>query len=177
MKLSEKEKVAQQGKKPKKKKTWIIIAVVAVVIIAAASGNTDDAEQTADTSAPNVTEAAPNTSAKVDALALEAKAAVANGFTDKQRDEAVGFIVENYPNYYEGNELMEQAITYGYLLEYAYKDNDVARDYAELGMDLVQAVKYVYRGVESVLDDATRENLLQVRETLERLGYSVDWKQ
>ena len=172
----------QKSKLTKKQKIWIAVVVV-VVILAAIAGNSDDGatDQTAETTPsvnlPSTGEAEPNSTAKVDALAREAKAVVAEGFTDEQRDEAVAFIVKNFPNYYGGNEMMEQAITYGYLLEYAYKNDAGARDYAELGADVVQAVKYVYRGVETVLDDATRKNLLQVRDTLAKLGYSVDWKE
>lgn len=59
-------------------------------------------------------------------------------------------------------------------LEYAYQNDEAARDYAELGMDLEQAVKYVYRGAESVEDDATQENLSQIRESLEAIGQTVE---
>lgn len=69
---------------------------------------------------------------------------------------------------------MERAISYGYWLEYAYQNDEAARDYAELGMDLEQAVKYVYRGAESVEDDATQENLSQIRESLEAIGQTVE---
>lgn len=116
-----------------------------------------------------------NTSAKVDALALAAKQDIEeNGVSDAKRDEAVTFIVEHYPDFYADNETMERAISYGYWLEYAYQNDEAARDYAELGMDLEQAVKYVYRGAESVEDDATQENLSQIRESLEAIGQTVE---
>ena len=41
-------------------------------------------------------------------------------------------------------------------------------------MDLEQAVKYVYRGAESVENDATQENLSQIRESLEAIGQTVE---
>ena len=86
-----------------------------------------------------------NTSAKVDALALAAKQDIEeNGVSDAKRDEAVTFIVEHYPDFYADNETMEQA------------------------------VKYVYRGAESVEDDATQENLSQIRESLEAIGQTVE---
>ncbi len=181
-------KTEQEGAKSKKK--WIIAAVVVVVLAAAVAGNSDayknskqqtetsaqsteqDVEQSTETVADTM-EPEANTSAKVDALALEAKEAAAEGVTDEQRAEAVTFIVEHYPDYYADNETMEQVMAYGFWLEYAYKD-DEARDYAELGMDVSQAVKYVYRGVEAVEDDATQENLRQIKETLEKLGYNVE---
>ena len=63
-----------------------------------------------------------NTSAKVDALALAAKQDIEeNGVSDAKRGEAVTFIVEHYPDFYADNETMEQAISYGYWLEYATK--------------------------------------------------------
>ena len=185
----------KQSEAPRGKKKWIIIAVVAVVLIAAAVGGNTETQQPqtsgtqATSEAPEIqepvtevtseteNEAEPeaNTSAKVDALALAGKQDVEeNGVSDAKRDEAVAFIVEHYPDFYTDNETMEQAISYGYWLEYAYESDESARDYAELGMDLEQAVKYVYRGAESVEDDATQENLSQIREALEAIGQTVE---
>lgn len=185
----------KQSEAKRGKKKWIIIAVVAVVLIAAAvGGNTETQQpQTSGTQAASestetqepVTEAASekenksepeaNTSAKVDVLALAAKQDIEeSGVSDTKRDEALAFIVEHYPDFYADNETMEQAISYGYWLEYAYQNDEAARDYAELGMDLEQAVKYVYRGAESVEDDATQENLSQIRESLEAIGQTVE---
>lgn len=185
----------KQSEAPRGKKKWIIIAVVAVVLIAAAVGENTETQQP-QTSGTQATSEAPetqepvtevtseteneaepeaNTSAKVDALALAAKQDVEeNGVSDAKRDEAVAFIVEHYPDFYTDNETMEQAISYGYWLEYAYESDESARDYAELGMDLEQAVKYVYRGAESVEDDATQENLSQIQEALEAIGQTVE---
>lgn len=177
------------------KKKWIIAGAVVLVLAAAAAGNNGDnkpdnagSPETSlqssvadvETETPEVSteaeenEAEPNTTEKVDSLAREAKAAVAEGVTDEQRDEAVNFIVEHYPQFYTDNETMESAMYYGYWLEYAYSSDEAARDYAELGMDTYQAVKYVYRNVEGVEDEATQENLRQIKETLETLGYKVD---
>ena len=185
----------KQSEAPRGKKKWIIIAVVAVVLIAAAVGGNTETQQPqtsgtqATSEAPEIqepvtevtseteNEAEPeaNTSAKVDALALAAKQDVEeNGVSDAKRDEAVAFIAAHYPDFYTDNETMEQAISYGYWLEYAYESDESARDYAELGMDLEQAVKYVYRGAESVEDDATQENLSQIREALEAIGQTVE---
>lgn len=185
----------KQVEAPRGKKKWIIIAVVAVVLIAAAVGGNTETQQP-QTSGTQATSEAPetqepvtevtseteneaepeaNTSAKVDALALAAKQDVEeNGVSDAKRDEAVAFIVEHYPDFYTDNATMEQAISYGCWLEYAYESDESARDYAELGMDLEQAVKYVYRGAESVEDDATQENLGQIREALKAIGQTVE---
>ena len=170
-----KEKTAQTGKKSKKK--WIIIGVIVFVVLAAIIGTSDDDAatngETVDTTV-DIGAVEPNTSAMVDALAKVAKAAVADGITDTQRDEAMNFIVSNYPNFYENNEIMEQAMTYGYMLDYGYTGNEDARVYADLGVDLVQAVKYVYRGAEAADDEATLINLEQVKESLQKLGYTVE---
>ena len=40
---------------------------------------------------------------------------------------------------------------------------------SELGTDLCQAIKYVYRNAETVLDDATQENLQQIDKDLENI--------
>lgn len=186
-------KEMQKAKKPEAspKKKWIIAAVVVVVVLAAIAGNSTTykdskkqaeespqitEQETAQSSEPeaDATEPEANTSAKVDALALEAKAAVEEGVTEEKRDEAVAFIVDHYPDYFTDNETMEQAMAYGFWLEYAYADDEAVRDYAELGMDMSQAVKYVYRGAEAVEDDATQENLSQIKERLEVLGHSVE---
>ena len=182
-----KNRAEQQG--AKSKKWWIVGAVVVLLIIGAAMGGNNrgqtpdpagsqqteqqDTEPSSEHTAEPV-EPEANTSAKVDALAREAKAVVAEGVTDGKRDEAVGFIVEHYPDYYTDNATMEQAMAYGFWLEYAYTGNEAARDYAELGIDVTQSVKYVYRGAEKVEDDATQENLRQVKERLETLGHSVE---
>ena len=182
--------------KPFYKKWWFWVIVVCIVMGGIAGGGeteepvapnateptaimetveptTEDAEPIAEEPEPEPAPAAepePNTSEKVDALALEAKAAVAEGVTDAQRDEAVTFIVDHYPDYYTDNEVMEQTMAYGFWLQYAYQDDVNSQTYAKLGTDVYQAVKYVYRGAETVEDDATQENLRQIQEHLETLG-------
>ena len=107
---------------------------------------------------------------KVLAISTEARATAAEGVTDAQRDEAVKFIADHYPNYYADNETMEQAMAYGFLLEYAYRDDEASQTYAWLGRDVEQAIKYVYRRYETVEDEATQTNLEQIQEHLEELG-------
>lgn len=184
--------------KPFYKKWWFWVIVVCIVMGGIAGGgdteepvapdateptaimetvepSTEDAEPIAEEPETEpepepVAEPEPNTSEKVDALALEAKAAVAEGVTDAQRDEAVTFLVDHYPDYYTDNSIMEQAMAYGFWLEYAYQDDEASQTYAELGMDVSQAVKYVYRGAEAVEDATTQESLRQIQERLEALG-------
>ena len=106
----------------------------------------------------------PNTSEMVDYIALTAKEN-AQTITEEQKTEAMQFLKDNYTNYYANNETMEKVMYYGYLLEYAYKDID--NSIFNLGQDANQAVKYVYRGTETVDDTATQENLKQVKQSLD----------
>lgn len=186
--MSKSEKKAGPGEGKNGKKKWIIVGVVAVLVLAAAVGGNKGSDQTAGTpssepptqasapaeSEPSAAEPEPNTSAKVDALAREAKDSVAGDVTEEMRDEAVAFIVEHYPDYYGDNETMERAMFYGFWLEYAYDGDEGARNYYNLGMDMEQAVKYVYRGAEKAEDEATKENLAQIKESLEAIGQTVE---
>ena len=106
-----------------------------------------------------ITIAKPNTSSKVDEISIQAKNDAKN-IDDGKTIEAINFIKENYPNYFESNEVMEKTMYYGYLLEYGYKNKN--NNYADLGMDAYQVVKYVYRGAEKVEDISTQENLKQI---------------
>lgn len=156
----------------------ILAMMIATLSMATACGKTEeqttDQVQTKDTQSGTNTEPEANTSAKVDAIALDAKAAAKEGITDEEREEAMNFIVEHYPDYYVDNEIMEQTMFYGFQLDYAFQDDVSNEDYAKLGTDVVQAVKYVYRSVEKVEDDATQLNLEQIKKGLEILGYNVD---
>lgn len=186
--MSKSEKKAGPGEGKNGKKKWIIVGVVVVLVLAAAVGGNKGSDQTAGTpssepptqasapaeSEPSAAEPESNTSAKVDALAREAKDSAAEGVTEEMRDEAVAFIVEHYPDYYGDNETMEQAMFYGFWLEYAYDGDEAARGYYNLGMDMEQAVKYVYRGAEKAEDEATKENLAQIKESLEAIGQTVE---
>lgn len=110
-----------------------------------------------------------NTSKMVDYIASQAKES-ATAVTDEKLDEALTFIYENYPDYYKDNETMEKAMYYGYYLEYAYSQTD-SQSYADLGTDVYQAVKYVYRNQETTDETHTQENLRQINEKLIELGY------
>lgn len=182
--------------KPFYKKWWFWVIVVCIVMGGIAGGgeteepvapdateptaimetveppteNTEPVAEEPENEPEPAAEPEPNTSEKVDALAREAKAAVAEGVTDAQRDEAVTFIVDHYPDYYTDNEVMEQAMAYGFWLEYAYQDDEASQTYAELGTDVSQGIKYVYRGAETVEDATTQESLRQIQEHLEELG-------
>lgn len=111
-------------------------------------------------------EAQPNTSQKVDEIAKKAKEDAENITSEKQK-EALQHIKNNKSNFFKNNEVMEQSMYYGYLLEYAYKNSD--KNYAKLGQDVYQAIKYVYRGIEKVEDSSTQENLQQIEKDLKQI--------
>lgn len=138
------------------------------------SAETEIASSEAETIAETVPEA--NTSAMVDYIAAEAKKSANQAATEEKRDEAIEYISSHYPNYFADNETMEKTMYYGYYLEYAYMSDDPTNVYANLGMDTYQAVKYVYRGTESVEDDHVTENLRQISEWLNKLGYNAEFE-
>lgn len=115
----------------------------------------------------------PNTSAMVDYIARQAKKSANISATEEKRNEAIDFIVANYPDYFSNNELIEKTMYYGYYLEYAYAKNGSENLYANLGIDVYQAVKGVYRSVDKIEDDIVQENLRQIQEALSELGYEV----
>lgn len=115
----------------------------------------------------------PNTTQMVDKLIKDGKSAAAKASKD---DTAIAleYIKTHINNLFESNDVMEQTIYYGSLLEYYYAiDNDPYKGFisveGEIGMDAVQAVKYVYRNVESPEDTATIENINQITENLTKL--------
>ena len=133
---------------------------------------TEDAEVTAEQMESEITvvnllkcpefTAEENSSAMIDQIALTAKEH-AEELTDELANEIIASIRGADHGFYDGADEMEKFMWYGYLLDYKYDDSDAR---SELGTDLCQAIKYVYRGAESVLDDSTHENLLQVDEAL-----------
>ena len=106
-----------------------------------------------------------NTSAMVDQIGFTAKD-YADSLTDDEANEIISIIMETNPQFYDGADEMELFMWYGYLLDYKYDDSDTR---SQLGTDLCQAIKYVYRGAELATDDSTLENLSQIDEHLNAL--------
>lgn len=162
----------------KSKKKIIIGAVAAIVILAALASPSDDANNTSSESTTQTQQVSsettsntpePNTSAMVDSIAIKAKEDAQNA-TKEKRNEYTQLIVDNYPNFYESNELMEQLMYAGYYLEYGF----AGTIYEKLGMDTKQAIKYVYRNAEKPEEQSTQENLEQIKESLNEIGYRID---
>ena len=103
-----------------------------------------------------------NSSAMVDTIARLAKAD-AETAAESELETAIAFIRDTYPDYFVDDATMEKTMYYGCLLDYAFDDSDIR---SNLGTDANQAVKYVYRKVETVEDQATQENLSQIQEAL-----------
>lgn len=112
----------------------------------------------------------PNSTAMVDSLAKQAKESANKSASEDKREEALNFIADTYPNYFSDNSTMEKAIYYGYYLEYAYEANGPENLYANLGMDVEQVSKNVYRGVDDLNSDYVQSNLHQIEESLSSLG-------
>lgn len=168
----------------KSKKGIIIIGIVAIIIILAIIGamtSNNDAETVEELSTVNasnlnelyeemckaVKDTEPNSSARVDAIASFAKNAATYGKTAGNKDignEAASLIINNYPNYFESVELMEKLMLCGFYLENSYFGKDVS----DCGEDVAQAVKYVYRGIETPDSDSTKANLQQIAELIKK---------
>lgn len=108
----------------------------------------------------------PNSSEMVDAIYIRAKEDAVSATADELQ-EAVDFLKNNTQSYFSGNENMENTMYYGSLLECYYKDT--GNEYEKAGFQAMKTVKYVYRGIDSVLDKETHNNLLELQEMVEAL--------
>lgn len=175
-------KFAKPSGKKKKKGclfTFVFIAIFLLImfLLPIFSDDSEDINSVTPPPADDVTtneDPQPNTTAAVDAIARNAKESANKSSSDEKREEAVQYIYEHYPNYFDSNEVMEKAMYYGYYLEYAYAKNGSDNLYANLGIDTYQVVKYYYRGSEDLTSEFTTENLKQIKESLEKLGYELD---
>lgn len=167
-------KEAQKKKNNKKlyKITAVLFAFAAVlfiIVIAATSGEKESENPTT----PTVT-ANREAGDEMYSIHDEARAEVSDGMTVAQRDEAVNWISDHYGNYFQDKETMKTAAKYGSMLYGAYK-NDASMDtYSQLGYDVFQAVRDVYREYETPDSEFIKSNLEQIKENLESLGYSVE---
>lgn len=159
----------------------VVVAVLLFIIVSiGTSGENKEESTTMFTTAYSTEYAEPNTTKMVENIVKKARYDASQGISEEQRNEAVEYIYKNYDNYFESNEIMENVMYYGSLLEYAYTEDaknsspdSLESIYCNLGMDANQCVKYVYRNVEDVSDQATQSNLSQIKKALEKLGYTV----
>lgn len=161
----------------KKRLLSVILIITLITLTACGQEATNDnlKEKKKTNSIENVeeTEPEPNTTQMVDKLVKDGKDAATNSSNDEVTI-ALEYIETHINNLFENNDVMEKTIYYGSLLEYYYAiDNDPYKGFVsiegEIGMDAVQAVKYVYRNVESPQDTATIENINQIKENLTKI--------
>ncbi len=144
-------------------------AVLFIIVIAATSGNNEE-----DTPTTPVVTANKEAGDEMYSIHDEARDKVSYGMTDTQRDEALEWIADNYGNYFQDSDTMKKAAEYGSMLYGAYMDDKTMSTYSQLGYDLFQTVRDVYREYESPESDSTLGNLQQIKESLAELGYFVD---
>lgn len=106
-----------------------------------------------------------NSSEMVEQIARTAKSNI-DKFSDANADDIIEIIRKAEHNFFTSTDEMEKFMWYGFLLDYKYDDSDPR---SELGTDLTQAIKYVYRFIDSIYDDATQENLRQIDKDLSRI--------
>lgn len=124
-----------------------------------------------------------NTSARLDEILTVAKYDAENISEDEVLDkwnEAFKYLKEHQTNFYENNEVMEQAIYYGEFICKYIELNAIATNVSELpdetraayeaGYNTVKAIKYVYRGVESESDQVTQDNLKEAQSYLDLIS-------
>lgn len=169
--------VNRKRRKNKSKKPWIIGAVVLLLlIIVFGSGGENDSSTipnpTIEPTAISVDQTPePQSSEMVDHIIRTAKADASGSDAETKATAAFEWIVQTVPQWYDGPEIMEQAIYNGALVEYYYAGRDDVR--SEIGVDVVQSVKYVYRGAETVLDDSTQENIQQIKDGIAKVDGTV----
>lgn len=159
----------RKRKKNKSKTPWIIGAAVVLLIIivgAIGGGNKDTSANNASTPSPTPAQLEHGTTAMLDDILAQAKADASGENGAEIAENAYAWIVSTVPEWYDGYDIMEQAIYNGAVVEYYFAGKNDVR--TSVGMDTVQAVKYVYRGAESVLDEATQENINQIKESIEK---------
>lgn len=179
------EKLSQyQPPKKKKKIGCLSIFLIAVLVflilfflVSFAVDSDNDKSTTTPASDSETITLDSSKTAKIDEITRNAKDAVSSGITQEQTDEAVNYIYQNYGNYFSSDDVMEQCIYYGAMLEYGYqkdyKTNLTAKTLTDLGQDVTQAVKGVYRGSDAETDEYTISNLEQIKEALIYLGYEL----
>ena len=161
------------------KKFLLTLTSLTLVISLTACGTTQETEKenskenTKQEAETTTTEPQPNTSLMVDSLVRKGKDKVDTA-TEEDLTTAINYIKDNIDNLFANNEVMENTIYYGSLLEYYYAiDHDSYNGFndikGEIGMDAVQAVKGVYRNTETAQDQHVVENINQIKENLGKI--------
>lgn len=116
-----------------------------------------------------------NTEEMLEYLAKESREVMRNGVKlhvlEENREKAINFIKENYPNYFTDNETLEKTIYYGYYLKNADTlDKDTTTLYRNIGKSVENALKGVYLNTDTAQSDTVQENLKQLGNYLNQLN-------
>lgn len=114
-----------------------------------------------------------NTTARVDEIqgkALDDAENISEEDAVTLMEDALEYIAANVDNFYISNEVMEKALYYGSWIYFYIEHESPAETYDELpddiaawwdiGWNTAKAIKYVYRGTESI-EDLTTQNALE----------------
>ena len=162
------------------KKGKIILGTVGVLVLLSIIGNINKGDGKSNSSVQTQTSVVTNTtttqltttervliepeehnnSGYVDYLTLKAKKDSTTA-SDELIQEAMQWLSNNVDSIFKDNESMENAMYFGELLEYKYKDT--GNEYEKLGFQTFKTVKYVYRGAESVEDEVTVNNYNELK--------------
>ena len=104
----------------------------------------------------------PNTTEMVDKLSNDAKAAAATA-TPEDLQKALKNI-RNYNDFFINNDTMQYAMYNSQLLYYYYENTNTC--YEQAGFYAFTAIKYVYRGIDTVDGNDTVTNLQKLQEAL-----------
>ena len=140
------------------------ICAVPIVILAAIGANLPENREEEPVSVTTSTLTEPSehgTSQYVDYIYYKAKEDAVTA-TDEDLQAAFTWLKENTENYFSSQEYMELTMYYGELLEMKYKGTN--NEYEKLGWQAYKTIKFVYREVESVSDEATQDNLNELKE-------------
>ena len=153
----------------------IVILSVSIFVFFGKDDNDKTPEKNNKTEQKEIKQEKPeaNTSSMVDHLIKQAKNNISN-VDSNELNTALQYIVDNLDNMFKDNDTMEKIIYYGSLLEDYYAiDNNSFNGFndlkGEIGMDAVQAVKYVYRNTETPQDQHVTENIKQIKENLTKI--------
>lgn len=116
----------------------------------------------------------PNTSQMVDYIIDQGRNFAEKG-TKGDATFALQWILDNKSNLFKDNATMEAAMYYGTVMEKYYEGEQLESNpryyyLYNIGMDTVQAVKYVYRGAETPESSATKENLSQIEKSIQEIN-------
>ena len=89
---------------------------------------------------------------------------------EKTREDAVWYIIQHRDDFFENDEIMENLMCYGWILEYG-SPNETA---SKMGMQVGMVVKYMYRGYETLDSEYTQNKLKRIDEYIDEILDTYD---